>query len=317
MIPFNRTSTKLSKKELKEIKHIIEGGQVVRGKNISLLEKHFEEKFNVKHAIACSNCTSGLTIALNAIDTRDKTVALPAFTWYSTSYAVKCSGAEPVFCDINPDTFFIDENNIPDECETVIVVDTFGSEANVKTNRLKTIYDAAHGYGLSNLGQRGLIEVVSLSFTKVVTGMQGGVILTDCKSLAHRMREDVDKYAKLTEINALVALNNIAKYSTVLNERLRVVNMYENLIKVEHDIQYVQYDTNWSVYSILLRDKKTRDSVANNLTKNEIGYKIYYTPLDYKQNTADIYRRIIALPIYDGLSNSDVEFISKCINEVG
>ena len=162
-----------------------DSGWVSIGINVEKIEEHFKETCNVKHAIACSSATAGLTIAIKAAGWRDKKIGVPAFTWPSTVYAIESSGANnvPIFKDVYEDSWLMKHDW--GDCEAILAVDTFGSEVNINST-LPIIYDAAHGYGLPNLGKRGLAEVVSFSFTKIVTAMEGGIILTDDNVLAEK-----------------------------------------------------------------------------------------------------------------------------------
>jgi hypothetical protein len=89
----------------KDIIKSIESGNVCKGKYVYKLERMFERKFDVKHAIACNTCTSGLIIALKVLYGGEYTVhdsmfvGLPAFTWFSTGYAVECNGLEKEWFD--------------------------------------------------------------------------------------------------------------------------------------------------------------------------------------------------------------------------
>ena len=72
--------------------------------------KQFEkiEKFEIKHSLAVSSCTSRLHIALVAMGWPGDEVIVPAFTWVSSTNAVLYCGATPVFVDVSVDTFNID-----------------------------------------------------------------------------------------------------------------------------------------------------------------------------------------------------------------
>jgi dTDP-4-amino-4,6-dideoxygalactose transaminase len=273
-------------KDLINIEEILSSGQVVKGKYINKLEENFKEMYEVKHAIACASCTAGLTIALDAGGFSNKLVALPAFTWPSTYYAVSNNYNYPLFCDIDEKTWltkprlegFNGRSMQREKTDLIVAVDTFGNRCPKLETDIPVIYDAAHGFGLVGLGNRGLAEVVSFSFTKTVTGMQGGMILTNDDELAMKSRKLVNLYAKLTELNAYVCYHNL------------------------------------SVFSILLWDNKKRDRVAGQFIKNGIEVKIYYKPLvDSLPKTNRVYDKIISLPTWRGVEEHVPE-ICEIIN---
>jgi dTDP-4-amino-4,6-dideoxygalactose transaminase len=176
------------------------------------------------------------------------------------------------------------------------------------------IYDAAHGFGLDRLGNRGIAEVVSFSYTKAVTGMQGGVILTNDGKLARKARKLVNLYAKLTEINSYICLKSIEDYNANCIKRWDAVEMYCSLLDDPYQIQEIPKQTNLSVFSILLENKEKKDRVAEKFIKNGIEVKIYYKPLaNTLENTNQIYRQIISLPTWDGVEKHIPE-ICEIIN---
>jgi dTDP-4-amino-4,6-dideoxygalactose transaminase len=322
-VQFSKPEIKLTQADMKKIQKSINSGWYCNGEYVQELERHFEDKFNVKHAIACASCTSGLIIAVKALDLIDGVILLPAFTWPSTEYAIRCNGNAPLWCDIDPDTWDINpdllDNGYTKWWDCQISVDVFGNESYIPFLRnghdVPTIYDAAHGYGLDNLGHRGDIEVVSLSFTKPVTSMQGGMILFNDESLFENIMEMVKLSAKMTEVNAYVGLKGIESYKTQMKVKEEIRQMYREFITVPYTEQKIDTDSTYSTFSILFNSKKKRDSVAEAFKKNGIEVKIYYEPLQSGlKNTEKVYRRIISLPTYEEMI-PEVKRISKLINE--
>jgi len=292
---FHKPKIILKKGDWARIKKITESGWVANGKYVGELENEFKKLFKNKYAIACSSCTQGLIIALKAAGFKNKKIALPSFTWPSTLYAIECSGNIPVFCDIHKETWLPIFNK---KCDVLMGVDIFGNQLEIKTNK-PLIIDAAHSFGLKKLGQRGLIEVVSLSFTKIVTAMQGGMILTNSKQIYEKAVKLRDLSAKMCEINALIGLNSLKNYSQRLSEIEKAIQLYRNNIKIPFREQKIVSDSNHSVYAIVLESKQVRDKIANLFTKNNIEVKIYYEPLvKGLPNTDWLFSRIIALPTY-------------------
>lgn len=303
-LQYSKPEVKLDDKDMKKIQKIINSGWFCGGEYVTELENHFKEKFMVKNAVACSSCTSGLIIAVKALGIKKGVVLLPAFTWPSTLYAIECNGNTPLWCDINEDSWDINpelaENGWWD---AQISVDIFGNESYIPIKRqsrnIKTIYDAAHGYGLNNLGKRGDFEVVSLSFTKPVTGMQGGVILSDKDDSWDEVVELVKLSAKLTDVNAYIALKSIEQFEEIQNLKSDIRKEYRRLIEVPYIEQEIPLRSVYSTFSILFNSQKKRDAVANKFEENGIEVKIYYEPLcSGFKNTDKVYRRIISLPMY-------------------
>jgi dTDP-4-amino-4,6-dideoxyglucose len=320
MIKYNQTNINLSELDLIKIKKIIESGNVVNGTYVNELEVKLQSLFKVKHVVVCANCTTGLIIAIKASGIQGKSIAVPAFTWFSTPYAITCNYNIPCFIDVDKETWLMEEFN-EKYVDAILSVDVFGSKSSMKTN-LPIIYDAAHGWGIDGLGNRGLVEAISFSHTKIVQGMQGGAILTNDDSIAEKCKVMIHRYGKMTELNAFVILKSIKDFDDNQKCRIDVINQYKDSLKINHVLQKIPLETNYSVFAILLETSAIRNKIFSSLLEKDVEAKIYYQPVtldnDYYRrmvpNTFDIYSRILALPVYLGLED-EVEYICKIINE--
>jgi dTDP-4-amino-4,6-dideoxygalactose transaminase len=243
-------------------------------------------------------------------------VAVQSFTWPSTIYAIEANiGNKPVFCDIHRDTLNLDLETISkDSYDNVIAVDVFGNEANIETDK-PIIYDAAHGFGLKNLGHRGLAEVVSFSFTKVATAMEGGIILTQNEELSEIAYELRRLSARMLEINAYILLKAIKEYQANYDSKKRIANMYSKLLKLDYIGQKTSSSSNYSVFPIILRESAVRNAIIKEFDSKKIEYKIYYQPMVEGLPVTDwVFEHILCLPIYTNLTESDIIEICSVAN---
>ena len=187
--------------EWESTKESIMSGWITQGPKVREFEKLFAERHNVKHALAVSNCTTALHLALVAcgVGVGDE-VIVPAFTWVSSANAVKYCGATPVFIDIDINTFNIDVNQIKDKItsktKAIIPVHLFGLCADIdfiKTNfpDLKIVEDGACAAGAALHGSPagGLGDIGCFSFhpRKSVTTGEGGMVTTNNDDMASHM----------------------------------------------------------------------------------------------------------------------------------
>lgn len=313
MLHYNYPNIRLTEKDLLEIHAIVASGWVCSGKWVKALEDFFVQKCKTKYAIACASATSGLIISVKAANWKNKAIALPSFTWQSTLYAIECNGNTPVFCDIkSKQDWTIDISNSEKSFDGIIPVDTFGADSSSNLPRnIPCIYDAAHGFDLANLGQRGAIaEIVSLSFTKLVTGMQGGIILCQDDAFYKQAKELVMLSAKLEEINAFIALQSIRSYAQNLLLRREIIQKYNTKIHFGELVQRMPHIENPSVYAVLLQNKTLRDEVKKRL--GDAGYetKVYYEPLVAGlDHTDSVFSSILALPVHDKMKENQDEII--------
>jgi len=299
---FSTPNIVLKKEDYSEIENILNSGWVSIGKHMNELESIFKSRFNVKHAIACSNATTGLIISIKSCGFSNKKIALPAFTWPSTLYALEsCLGNAPVFCDINKDTWLM-ENVDEEHCDVAIPVDIFGNQSD-SCKKIPTIIDAAHGFDLPKLGHRGVVEVVSLSFTKIVTATEGGMILTQNDSVAETATELRRLSGRMSEINAFIAKKSIEYYDNEYkNVHGGIIEKYRNKLNFSFKEQKVLKNTNHSVYAILLDSNGMRNAVANAFVENGFESKVYYEPLVFGlPNTDYVYDHILPLPTHPNI----------------
>jgi dTDP-4-amino-4,6-dideoxygalactose transaminase len=295
---FGRPTFRLGRDEHRAIRETLRTGWVSNGEHVRRLEQHFMDRFRVRHAIATSNCTQGLVIALRSAGLTGARVALPAFTWPSTLYALLQNHCTPVFADVDPETWLVDLASVRKKVDAVVAVDCFGSEAAVKA-KVPVIYDAAHGYGLPRLGRRGLVEVVSLSFTKLPTAGEGGMILTNDARIAREALELRRLSARMLEFAAVVGLNSVTHYDATYLAKLQVIERYRKLLRVPFREQGVPRASNYSVFSVTFDQKAVRDRVARALAERGFETKVYYDPLVRGlKHTEAVYERILALPTY-------------------
>lgn len=197
----------------------LETGWVVQGPNVVKFEKMFSEFTKSKHAQATTSCTTALHLGLEAmnITTGDK-VIVPSFTWVSSANAVEYTGAEVIFCDIDLNTFNIDETKLENliksdnSIKAIMPVNLFGLCANMpiiiklaKKYNLKVIEDSACGFdswiGNKHSGTFGDCGCFSFHPRKSITTGEGGMLITDNDLIANRASQLKDHGADKSDLN--------------------------------------------------------------------------------------------------------------------
>lgn len=197
-----------------EIRESIESGWLTQGPKVKEFENLFAELHAVKHALAVTSCTTGLHLALVALDIGPgDEVIVPAFTWIATANVVVQCGATPVFVDVNRMTFNLDPialaDKISDKTKAIIPVHLFGLCADMDAIKavipkdVKIIEDAACAAGASykDTIAGGLGDVASFSFhpRKSITTGEGGMVTTNDSELFSKMEQLRNHGATISE----------------------------------------------------------------------------------------------------------------------
>lgn len=263
--------------EWESTKESIMSGWITQGPKVREFEKLFAERHNVKHALAVSNCTTALHLALVAcgVGVGDE-VIVPAFTWVSSANAVKYCGATPVFIDIDINTFNIDVNQIKDKItsktKAIIPVHLFGLCADIdfiKANfpDLKIVEDGACAAGAALHGNPagGLGDIGCFSFhpRKSVTTGEGGMVTTNNDDMASHMDrlrnhgasiseeqrhhgpkpyilsafEIVGFNYRMTDIQGAIGVVQLKKLDLFIDERQKWADYYKENLK---DIEWLK-----------------------------------------------------------------------------
>lgn len=194
----------LGEEEAQAAAHAVRSGWIAQGPMVAEFERLIAARLGVKHAIATSNCTTSLHVALlcRSIGPGDEVIC-PSFTFIATANSVLYAGATPVFVDIDARTYNIDrakiEAAITSRTKAIIPVDQIGLAADLdpileiaQRHGLHVIEDAAPGLGATYKGRPvgAISPITCFSFhpRKSITTGEGGVITTDDDEVAARAR---------------------------------------------------------------------------------------------------------------------------------
>jgi len=175
------------------------------GPKTAEFESKFESMLKVKHALALSNCTVALHLALKVLDIRDgDEVICPSLTFVATVNSIRYINAIPVFADIKSyEDLTIDpldiESKVTGKTKAIVVMHYGGFACDMdvilkiaKKYDLKVVEDACHGplseYKGKKLGTIGDVGCFSFFSNKNISTGEGGMLVSDYPELFERAK---------------------------------------------------------------------------------------------------------------------------------
>jgi perosamine synthetase len=295
--------------EITAVEDVLKSGNLTTGELVRKFEKEFSNFVELNQCLAVNSGTSALHLMLLAhgIGPGDE-VIVPSFSFAATANSVALTGATPVFCDIELDTFCMDPKsvlvNISSRTRAIMPVHLYGHPAEMdqllqicRDRKLLLFEDAAQAhlakYKNKYVGSFGDSAAFSFYSTKNMTTGEGGMIVTKDEKVSRKIEllrnqgqiiryknEIVGFNNRMGDLNAAIGLQQINKIEMLTNKRQENAKFYnQNIRNVVTPITRNGVEHVFHQYTIRCVDIN-RDEFINQLTKLEIGTGIYYpTPI--------------------------------------
>lgn len=194
----------LTKDEAQAAYDTILTGWITQGPRVAEFEQKFAAYTGSEYAVAVSNCTTALHLALIVAGIKEgDEVICPSMSYIATANSIKYVGAKPVFAEVNPVNYNLDvkdtEQRITKKTKAILLVHQIGMPADIDSFRelaekysLVLIEDAACAAGSAYKGKKigSHSSLVCFSFhpRKVISTGDGGMITTNNEAFYQRMR---------------------------------------------------------------------------------------------------------------------------------
>jgi dTDP-3-amino-3,4,6-trideoxy-alpha-D-glucose transaminase len=137
------------------IERVLDSERYILGPEVAAFEQEFAAYCGAAHAVGVANGTDAITIALRAMGVGPgDEVVVPSFTFYASAEAIPPTGATPVFCDIDPETYCVTADTVhaalTPRTKAVIAVHLFGNVApvaEIEALGVPVLEDAAQAAG--------------------------------------------------------------------------------------------------------------------------------------------------------------------------
>lgn len=301
----------IGQEEQEAVLRVMASGQLAQGREVAAFEEEFARACGTAYAVAVSNGTTALHLALLAhgVGPGDEVITT-SFSFIATGNAVLFTGARPVFVDIEPDTFNLDpdlvEQAITPRTKAIMPVHLFGQPARMdrlmeisKKYNLPIIEDACQAHlAVAHDKRVGSFGTGCFSFypTKNMTSGEGGMITTNDPQVAdsarilrgHGMRqryyhETLGYNYRMTDLHAAIGRVQLGRLTEWTTQRqVNAAFLDRHLEELEANVispaVVSGYSHVYHQYTVRVTSKSavSRDELKAALDRQGIGSGVYY-----------------------------------------
>jgi len=359
------SSPDIDESDIQAVVEVLKSGRLSLGPKTKEFEELMAEYVGVKYAVAVSSGTTALHTIVRALGIGEgDEVLVPSFTFCASMNVILYERAIPVFVDIEPETYNLDpedlERKITKRTKAIMVVDVFGHPAEwdeilkiADKYNLKVIDDSCEALGAEykgkKIGQFGSASAFAFYPNKQITTGEGGIIVTDdeniakvARSLRNQGRGEMGAWLhherlgynyRMDEMSAALGVSQLKRIENFLQKREKVAQMYTEKLKKFSWVRppkvkpYVRMS--WFVYVITLENGIDRDKVIEEMAKEGIPARGYFSPIHlqpymremfgYKGGelpvTENIAKRTLALPFHNNLTEEEIDEVIRVLEK--
>jgi perosamine synthetase len=328
-------------------KYIKSGSWLMEHEQTRLLESLIADYTKTKYAHMVPSATAGLLIASMVAGVyRDQPFAVSAYTQAATANGAILLGGIPNIVDVDPKSYTIDFEKIPETCKLVFIssingrypADVIYKIAKLKAKGVFIIEDSAQALG-SFIGQHAIgtigdLGVYSFGAPKIITTGQGGCIVTNSKTISDKIiaiknfgREvtsgeiynSLGLNFKFTDLQASFGIIQMKKLPEVVKVKKDIYSTYRTYLS-----DYVDFiDTDLSIctptYPEILVNNP--EKLHNKLKEHYIGTRRAYSSLSNQPYhsrwststpvTDKLSSHALMLPAQADLTSTDIAYIAE------
>jgi UDP-4-amino-4,6-dideoxy-N-acetyl-beta-L-altrosamine transaminase len=335
MIPYGRQT--IEEDDIAAVVEVLRGDWLTQGPTVEKFERAVAEYVGADFAVAFSSGTAALHGAAFAagLGPGDILVTSP-LTFMASANCARYVGARPMLIDIDPATWNLDLEQMPDNASGVVAVHFAGLPVDFAHARWKkrppvVIEDAAHALGAHTpdgpVGNCRYGDLCCFSFhpVKPITTGEGGMVTTNNNDLAARLRrfrshgivrmpERGDWYYeigelgynyRLTDIQAALGVSQMKKLDRFIDRRNEIAATYRELLAgLPVGLPPAAPQGFRHGYHLFPITVLNRPAVFASLREAGIGVQVHYVPVNKHPLSDDILRPPNGTPTSDLLYDS-------------
>ena len=316
---------------------VLRSGWLAQGPEVESFENEFCKFIGLPngHAVAVSNCTAALFLALWVLDAKGKKVIFPGYVCSALRHAVDMIGGFERLIDVGQNSPNLNPNSINQKDDDIVIIPhLYGIPVDfTQLQNTNVIEDCAQALGAKinkmPVGLHGKIGVYSFYATKLMTsGGQGGMFVSKDKSLVDKVRDyrefdyRTDKKRRfnfqMTDLQAAIGREQLKKLPSFLTRREEIFQKYKkaglDLLDIKSD------DTNLVPvrYRAVMRTDNPQKIIK---TLGNVGIKAIIPTEDWEllgeqsilPNALQLSRKTVSLPIYPTLTDENIDLILATI----
>ena len=292
---------------LQEVSKTFKSGRLIFGNNLIKFENNFSKWVGVNYGTGVGNGTDAIKIALLALGIgRGDEIITVSNTAVPTVSAIAETGASPVFCDVEDDSYNISsdmiEGLITKKTKAIVCVHLYGHPAEIlkikklcKKNKIYLIEDCAQSHGAkfrdNMTGSFGDLSAFSFYPTKILGGFgDGGMILTNNKQLDKKAKmlrfygmesqyfSEIPNgvNSRLDEVHAAILDFKLKRLNKDIISRRKIAHVYNKEFSGTDLVLPVEKKGYYHSYYLYVVRHKNRDKIIEKLKKENINLNISY-----------------------------------------
>lgn len=309
------------------------------GQYVDRFEESIRHVTGAKHAIAVSNGSVALHLALHCLDIGPgDEVIVPTFTYIASVNAITLAGATPIFVDVRESDWLLDprlvEQAITPRTKAIMAVDLYSAVSSAelgdiaRAHDIHLVQDCAEVFGTTingvHAGMHANVATFSFFGNKTVTTGEGGAVICNDDALAKRLRkvkgqgqsfdrrywhDEVGFNYRMTNICAAIGLGQIERLDSILERKREIARLYrQELRNLDVSFQEVPesvISSEWLV-SLLLPREVDRDNVMARMSEDGVDTR----PVFYCAHHMPMYLTGASHPVAESISERGISLPS-------